>query len=96
MRSFLLAPLAACLLFAACKRDPPPSSSATDAAPGLAASGTSVSPEAVRMCRENGIEVIPGACPNQFLHPDFGHAMMRRLWRACGFMKIDEKPAPTA
>ena len=56
--------------------------------PGLAASMTSVSPDAVRMCRENGITVIPGSCPNQFLNPDFGHGLMRRLWRALGFMKI--------
>src|SRR5512147_276546 len=54
--------------------------------PGLASGMTSVSPEAVRMCRENGIAVIPGACPNQFLHPDFGHGVMRRLWRACGYL----------
>lgn len=57
--------------------------------PGLAANSTSVSPDAVQMCRENGITVIPGACPNQFLKPDFGHGMMRVLWRACGFMKLD-------
>ena len=56
--------------------------------PGLAATSTSVSPEAVRLCRENGISVIPGSCPNQFLNPDFGHAMMRRMWRACGFMSV--------
>ena len=35
--------------------------------PGLAAGMTSVSQDAVRMCRENGIAVIPGSCPNQFL-----------------------------
>jgi len=57
--------------------------------PGLAASMTSVSPEAVRLCRENGIAVIPGSCPNQFLKPDFGHAMMRGMWRLFGFMKIE-------
>jgi predicted CoA-binding protein len=57
--------------------------------PGLAASMTSVSPEAVRMCREHGITVIPGSCPNQFLKPDIGHAIMRVLWRALGFMKVD-------
>ncbi len=56
--------------------------------PGLAASMTSVSQDAVKLCRDNGITVIPGACPNQFLNPDFGHAMMRVLWRACGFMSI--------
>jgi predicted CoA-binding protein len=35
--------------------------------PGAGASMTSVSPEAVQMCREHGITVIPGTCPNQFL-----------------------------
>jgi len=27
---------------------------------------TSVSAEAVQKCKENGITVIPGACPNQY------------------------------
>lgn len=53
--------------------------------PGLAAGMTSVSQEAVRMCRENGIAVIPGTCPNQFLKPDFGHALMRVMFRTLGF-----------
>jgi predicted CoA-binding protein len=57
--------------------------------PGLAAGMTSVSPEAVRACRENGIAVIPGACPNQFLNPDFGHALMRMMWRAVGFLSAN-------
>ena len=39
--------------------------------PGLAQSMTSVSQDAVQVCRENGIQVIPGSCPNQFLDPDF-------------------------
>lgn len=56
--------------------------------PGLMASATSVSPEAVRLCCENGISVIPGSCPNQFLKPDFGHAMMRGLWGMCGFLTV--------
>ena len=56
--------------------------------PGLAASMTSVSPEAVRMCREHGIMVTPGSCPNQFLKPDIGHAIMRVMWRTLGFMKV--------
>ena len=56
--------------------------------PGLVRGITSVSPEAVRKCRDNGITVIPGSCPNQFLNPDFGHSMMRMLWRSLGFMKI--------
>jgi uncharacterized protein len=58
--------------------------------PGLGAGMTSVSPEAVRMCRENGIAVIPGACPNQFLKPDFGHALMRVMFRAVGFHRVSE------
>lgn len=56
--------------------------------PGLAESMTSVSQAAVGKCRENGIQVIPGSCPNQFLNPDFGHRMMRGLWGLLGFMKV--------
>lgn len=56
--------------------------------PGLAQNMTSVSQDAVQVCRENGIQVIPGSCPNQFLKPDFGHAMMRGLWGMLGFMKV--------
>ncbi len=58
--------------------------------PGLIASMTSVSQDAVAMCRENGIEVIPGSCPAQFLNPDFGHKMMRGLWRLMGNMKVSQ------
>ena len=57
--------------------------------PGLAAGMTSVSQGAVRMCRENGIAVIPGACPNQFLNPDFGHSVMRVMWRSLGFLSAN-------
>jgi uncharacterized protein len=57
--------------------------------PGSAASTTSVSPDAVRTCRENGITVIPGTCPNQFLKPDIGHSMMRVMFRTLGFMRVD-------
>jgi hypothetical protein len=57
--------------------------------PGLASAMTSVSQEAVRVCKENGITVIPGACPNQFLKPDFGHAMMRVFFRTLGFQSIN-------
>jgi uncharacterized protein len=56
---------------------------------GLVRGMTSVSPDAVAACRANDIQVIPGACPAQFLQPDLGHAMMRRLWGALGFMKVD-------
>ena len=56
--------------------------------PGLAANTTSVSPDAVQICREHGITVIPGSCPNQFLKPDFGHAMMRVMWRTFGFLSV--------
>ncbi|MDD2921335.1 MAG: CoA-binding protein [Anaerolineales bacterium] len=56
--------------------------------PGLAQGMTSVSQSAVEMCKANGITVIPGSCPNQFLEPDFGHGMMRVLWRMFGFMRV--------
>jgi predicted CoA-binding protein len=61
--------------------------------PGLAGGMTSVSQAAVQMCREHGIAVIPGSCPNQFLNPDFGHRLMRMLWRTLGFMKISQNGA---
>ncbi len=57
--------------------------------PRLAAGMTSVSQPAVDMCRANGIAVIPGTCPNQFLTPDFGHGMMRGLWRLFGFLNVN-------
>ena len=56
--------------------------------PGLASGMTSVSPDAVQLCRQNGIEVIPGTCPAQFLNPDFGHRLMRGLWGLLGNLKI--------
>jgi predicted CoA-binding protein len=55
--------------------------------PGLAESMTSVSASAVQLCKDNGIKIIPGSCPNQFLKPDVGHLMMRRLWKLLGFLK---------
>jgi predicted CoA-binding protein len=61
--------------------------------PGLAASMTSVSQDAVQMCHDNGITVIPGTCPNQFLQPDFGHRLMRMIFRTLGFLRVDGKPA---
>lgn len=64
--------------------------------PGLAAGMTSVSEKAVQGCRENGISVIPGSCPNQFLNPDFGHRMMAVLWRLLGFFQISERERAAA
>lgn len=57
--------------------------------PGLAASMTSVSQSAVDLCKAHGIAVIPGSCPNQFLKPDFGHALMKKMWRMFGFMNVN-------
>ena len=57
--------------------------------PGLVANMTSVSQSALEMCKANDIAVIPGACPNQFLKPDFGHGMMRVMWRAFGFLSVN-------
>jgi len=40
----------------------------------------SVSEEAARLCRENGIRVIAGACPMMYVAPvDFAHACMRTV-----------------
>lgn len=53
----------------------------------LAASITSVSEEAVRLCQENNIAVIPGGCPMMFCQPvDFGHRCMRWSLRLLGSM----------
>ena len=57
--------------------------------PGLAAGMTSVSQDAVRSCHENGIAVIPGACPNQYLKPDFGHTLIRMMFRSVGFHSVN-------
>ncbi len=46
------------------------------------ASASSVSNEAVQLCRENGVEVIPGGCPMMFL--EFGHKCMRLVMGALG------------
>ncbi len=56
--------------------------------PGLLAGSTSVSQSAVQTCKANGIAVIPGSCPAQFIKPDFGHSMMRRLWKMFGFLDV--------
>ena len=57
--------------------------------PGLAQGMTSVSAEAVAMCRAHGIAVIPGSCPNQFLQPDPFHGFMRIMWRTFGFHSVN-------
>lgn len=57
--------------------------------PGSGASMTSVSLDAVNLLKNNGIKVIPGSCPNQFIKPDPGHALMRGLWRTFGMLKVE-------
>ncbi len=57
--------------------------------PGLGSGMTSVSDTAVELCRANGIAVIPGSCPNQFLQADLAHKMMRGLWSTLGFMNVN-------
>ncbi len=45
----------------------------------------SVTSEAVALCRERGIQVIPGACPMMFCQPvDFPHKCMRWILRVTG------------
>src|SRR5512135_1104003 len=56
--------------------------------PGLSPANTSVSQAAVERCRANGITVIPGSCPAQFLRPDIGHGLMRRLWSMFGYLNM--------
>jgi len=56
--------------------------------PGLASGMTSVSQSAVEMCRTNGITVIPGSCPNQFLQPYPFHGIMRSMWKLFGLMRV--------
>jgi len=43
----------------------------------------------VDRCKANGIVVIPGSCPAQFIQPDFGHGMMRKLWKMFGFLSVE-------
>lgn len=64
--------------------------------PGLVSGLTSVSQEAVQMCLDHGIAVIPGSCPNQFLNPDPGHGLMRRLFRLFGLMEVPPQTAREA
>ena len=52
---------------------------------GSAAKGSSVSPEAVEYCRQNGISVIAGACPMMFgPGVDLGHTCMRWFMKLTG------------
>lgn len=49
--------------------------------------GGSVSEEAVEFCRENGIEVIAGACPMMFCKPvDIGHKCIGWIMKVSGRM----------
>lgn len=53
---------------------------------------TSVSAEAVELCRQHGIAVIPGGCPRQF-DGDFGHKCMRWMLQVMGALEVPEKQA---
>ena len=53
-------------------------------APALSSS----SPEILALCNENGIAVIPGACPNMFFQPDPAHAVMRGFLRVLGGLNV--------
>ena len=49
--------------------------------------GGSVSEKAVDFCRDNGIEVIAGACPMMFCKPvDFGHKCIGWIMKVSGQM----------
>ncbi len=74
-----------------------PANAAVDVVRDCAASGVarvwlhrglgpgSSSEEAVELCHEHGIKVIPGGCPNMFgATSDLGHRCMRAMLRATG------------
>lgn len=47
--------------------------------------GNSVSDTALKLCEENNISVIAGACPMMFVEPvDFGHKCLKWLMRLSG------------
>lgn len=47
--------------------------------------GTSVSPEAVALCKEHGVRLIAGACPMMYCKPvDVGHRCMCWLMKVTG------------
>lgn len=48
---------------------------------------TSVSAAVVEICRQNGISVIPGSCPMQFVG-DFGHRCIRGFLRITGALEM--------
>lgn len=50
-------------------------------------------PAAVRLSQENGIAVIPGTCPNQYLRPDLGHRLMRAVIGLLGNLRLREPEA---
>ncbi|MBW2622095.1 MAG: CoA-binding protein [Deltaproteobacteria bacterium] len=54
---------------------------------GMSKKVGSVSEEAVAMCRENNIMVIPGSCPMQFIG-DIGHRGMRGFLRFIGALEV--------
>ena len=49
--------------------------------------GDSTSQEAIAYCKENGINVIPGACPMMFVEPvDFGHKCIKFIGKFAGYV----------
>ena len=56
---------------------------------GIKDGGSSVSQDAVAKCKANGIAIIPGSCPNQWLGSDVGHSAMRVIFNTIGMNKLD-------
>lgn len=57
----------------------------------------SVSKEAVELCREHGIAVIPGACPMMYCQPvDVGHKCIRFLLKLTGGLPRAHETASAA
>jgi predicted CoA-binding protein len=49
---------------------------------------SSSSAEILRLCQENGIAMIPGACPNMFFQADPAHATMHGFLRMVGGLNV--------
>lgn len=61
---------------------------------GIGAAG-SVSEEAIRVCEEAGVELVPGACPLMFLEPvGWFHRLHRSARRMRHGLEVTSEPMP--
>lgn len=48
----------------------------------------SINEEAVKLCQDNGLTVIVGACPMMYVNPDVGHRCFRWILGAMGKLAV--------